>query len=243
MILNGRCLNNEIMLELGLKTLRWLMKIQTSDAGSFRPVGSNGFYPRGKERAISTSNPSKPRRQFPPASKRIRRRMTCSGSRKRGVHSNGFSVATNWALRFTIPPPAAAGTACTWIGSARTRAPNPRWLSCLPSRKCRRCRTPYQIQGARRQMTGASRNAPHNHDQPHSATRSRQTHRTHPGSQPVARAHAPVPSDDRRHCAANRRPGHGAFGWQVARLLGQVLGEFADRHEHVEKIFQTASSR
>jgi len=26
---------------------------------------------------------------------------------------------------------------------------------------------------------------------------------------------------------------------QVARLLGQVLGEFADRHEYVEKIFQT----
>ena len=39
------------MLELGLKTLRWLIKIQTSDAGSFRPIGSNGFFPRGKERA------------------------------------------------------------------------------------------------------------------------------------------------------------------------------------------------
>ena len=37
MILNGRCLNNAAMLELGLKTLRWLIKIQTSDAGSFRP--------------------------------------------------------------------------------------------------------------------------------------------------------------------------------------------------------------
>jgi len=57
MILNGRCLNNEAMLELGLKTLRWLIKIQTSDAGSFRPVGSNGFYPRGKERAIFDQQP------------------------------------------------------------------------------------------------------------------------------------------------------------------------------------------
>jgi hypothetical protein len=45
------------MLELGLKTLRWLIKIQTSDAGSFRPVGSNGFYPRGKERAIFDQQP------------------------------------------------------------------------------------------------------------------------------------------------------------------------------------------
>jgi glycosyltransferase involved in cell wall biosynthesis len=57
MILNGRCLNNETMLELGLKTLRWLIKIQTSDAGSFRPIGSNGFYPRGKERAVFDQQP------------------------------------------------------------------------------------------------------------------------------------------------------------------------------------------
>jgi glycosyltransferase involved in cell wall biosynthesis len=57
MILSGRCLNNEPMLELGLKTLRWLIKIQTSDAGSFRPIGSNGFYPRGKERAIFDQQP------------------------------------------------------------------------------------------------------------------------------------------------------------------------------------------
>src|SRR5580693_5765311 len=42
MILNGRCMGNGVMLELGLKTLRWLIKIQTSDAGSLRPVGSNG---------------------------------------------------------------------------------------------------------------------------------------------------------------------------------------------------------
>jgi glycosyltransferase involved in cell wall biosynthesis len=57
MILSGRCLNNGTMLELGLKTLRWLIKIQTSDAGSFRPVGSNGFYPRGHERAQFDQQP------------------------------------------------------------------------------------------------------------------------------------------------------------------------------------------
>jgi hypothetical protein len=57
MILNGRCLNNPVMLQLGLKTLRWLIKIQTSDAGSFRPVGSNGFFPRGKARAIFDQQP------------------------------------------------------------------------------------------------------------------------------------------------------------------------------------------
>lgn len=57
LILSGRCMNNEIMLELGLKSLRWLIKIQTSDAGAFRPIGSNGFYPRGKERALFDQQP------------------------------------------------------------------------------------------------------------------------------------------------------------------------------------------
>ncbi|HEV2436464.1 MAG TPA: glycosyltransferase family 4 protein [Verrucomicrobiae bacterium] len=57
MILNGRCLNNGPMLELGLKTLRWLTKIQTSEAGAFRPIGSNGFYPRDKPRAIFDQQP------------------------------------------------------------------------------------------------------------------------------------------------------------------------------------------
>jgi glycosyltransferase involved in cell wall biosynthesis len=57
MILSGRSTNNRTMLELGLKTLRWLVKIQTSDAGSFRPIGSNGFFPRGKERALFDQQP------------------------------------------------------------------------------------------------------------------------------------------------------------------------------------------
>ncbi|MGD1086352.1 MAG: glycosyltransferase family 4 protein [Verrucomicrobiota bacterium] len=57
MILSGRCMSNAAMLELGLKTLRWLVKIQSSDAGSFRPIGSNGFFPRGKERAIFDQQP------------------------------------------------------------------------------------------------------------------------------------------------------------------------------------------
>jgi glycosyltransferase involved in cell wall biosynthesis len=57
MILSGRCMNNEKMLELGLKTLRWLLQIQTSKALSFQPIGSNGFYPRGKERALFDQQP------------------------------------------------------------------------------------------------------------------------------------------------------------------------------------------
>jgi len=57
LILSGRCMNDPSMLDLGLKTLRWLVRVQTSEAGSFRPVGSNGFYLRGKERAIFDQQP------------------------------------------------------------------------------------------------------------------------------------------------------------------------------------------
>jgi len=57
LILSGRCLNNAPMMELGLKTLRWLIKIQTSEAGAFRPIGSNGFYPRGQRRARFDQQP------------------------------------------------------------------------------------------------------------------------------------------------------------------------------------------
>jgi hypothetical protein len=57
LILSGRCMNNGAMLELGLKSLRWLVKIQTSEAGAFRPIGSNGFFSRGNVRALFDQQP------------------------------------------------------------------------------------------------------------------------------------------------------------------------------------------
>lgn len=57
LILSGRSLNDAAMLATGLTALRWLIQIQTSDTGSFRPIGSNGFYSRGKERALFDQQP------------------------------------------------------------------------------------------------------------------------------------------------------------------------------------------
>jgi glycosyltransferase involved in cell wall biosynthesis len=57
LILSGHCMSNRAMLELGLSTLHWLIKLQTSESGSFRPIGSNGFYPRGKQRALFDQQP------------------------------------------------------------------------------------------------------------------------------------------------------------------------------------------
>ncbi len=57
LILSGRCMNAAPMLETGLKALRWLVKVQTSASGAFRPIGSNGFYRRGRECAQFDQQP------------------------------------------------------------------------------------------------------------------------------------------------------------------------------------------
>jgi glycosyltransferase involved in cell wall biosynthesis len=57
LILSGRCMKDAKLLETGLKALRWLVKVQTSESGSLRPIGSNGFYRRGQERALYDQQP------------------------------------------------------------------------------------------------------------------------------------------------------------------------------------------
>ena len=57
LILSGRRLGNAAMLETGLMSRRWLVSVQTSPSGAFRPIGSNGFYRRGKERAQFDQQP------------------------------------------------------------------------------------------------------------------------------------------------------------------------------------------
>jgi glycosyltransferase involved in cell wall biosynthesis len=57
LILSGRRTNDASVLETGLKALRWLVKLQTSEAGFFRPIGSNGFFRRGRDRAQFDQQP------------------------------------------------------------------------------------------------------------------------------------------------------------------------------------------
>ena len=44
LILSGQWTGNDEAFEIGLKSLKWLLKTQTSEGGYFRPIGSNGFY-------------------------------------------------------------------------------------------------------------------------------------------------------------------------------------------------------
>ena len=57
LILSGQGTGRPEVLELGLKTLRWLTEVQTAPGGYLRPIGSNGFYKRGGERANFDQQP------------------------------------------------------------------------------------------------------------------------------------------------------------------------------------------
>ena len=51
LIASGARLPETKALEVGLAALEWLVEVQTSGTGHFRPIGSEGFYRRGGERA------------------------------------------------------------------------------------------------------------------------------------------------------------------------------------------------
>jgi hypothetical protein len=57
LILSGHATGQPAVLERGLNALRWLNKLQISEIGHFRPIGSNGFYRRGGTRANFDQQP------------------------------------------------------------------------------------------------------------------------------------------------------------------------------------------
>ncbi len=57
MILSGYWTSQGGTLEIGLKSLRWLLEAQTTPDGHFAPIGCNGFWPCGRERARFDQQP------------------------------------------------------------------------------------------------------------------------------------------------------------------------------------------
>jgi glycosyltransferase involved in cell wall biosynthesis len=57
LLIGGRVLDNEEMTEAALTALGWLAELQQSDAGAFQPIGSDGFYAQGGERARFDQQP------------------------------------------------------------------------------------------------------------------------------------------------------------------------------------------
>ena len=57
LLASGRGAGNAKALEIGLRSLRWLVDQQKAPQGHFRPIGSNGFYRKGQERAQFDQQP------------------------------------------------------------------------------------------------------------------------------------------------------------------------------------------
>jgi glycosyltransferase involved in cell wall biosynthesis len=57
LLLCGEAMSDASMTEAGLESLTWLTALQRSDAGHFVPIGSNGFYQKGGERARFDQQP------------------------------------------------------------------------------------------------------------------------------------------------------------------------------------------
>ncbi len=57
LILTGHDMGQPAMVERGLRSLRWLAEVQTSENGHFSPIGSNGFYQRNGPRASFDQQP------------------------------------------------------------------------------------------------------------------------------------------------------------------------------------------
>ncbi len=57
LLIAGRSIPHPEALEIGLKSLRWLASVQRTQAGHFRPIGSNGFYVQNGARADFDQQP------------------------------------------------------------------------------------------------------------------------------------------------------------------------------------------
>jgi hypothetical protein len=57
LLLSSQWMERADMTQVALESLLWLAEIQTSPNGNFIPVGSNGFYPRGGEKARFDQQP------------------------------------------------------------------------------------------------------------------------------------------------------------------------------------------
>ncbi len=57
LLICGRSIPNSAMTDVGLESLRWLAGLQHASGGHFVPIGSNGFYEQGNERARFDQQP------------------------------------------------------------------------------------------------------------------------------------------------------------------------------------------
>ncbi len=57
LLLSGRWMFRDDMMQLAFRSLGWLVDVQTSSEGHFEPVGTDGWYPRGGTKAVFDQQP------------------------------------------------------------------------------------------------------------------------------------------------------------------------------------------
>ena len=95
-------------LEIGLRSLRWLVSIQQTQTGCFRPIGSNGFYERDGARADFDQQPLEAQAMVSACHEAFRATEARHGRARRNEPSSGSWAATIWASRSTTSALAAA---------------------------------------------------------------------------------------------------------------------------------------
>jgi hypothetical protein len=115
MILSGHWTSRGEVFQAGLQSLRWLVETQRAKAGHFAPIGSNGFWKRGGERARFDQQPVEAYATISACLRLLLSRMTNTGSARRDAVSSGSLVGTTSENRSTIPAREDVVTLCIRI--------------------------------------------------------------------------------------------------------------------------------
>ncbi len=186
-------------------------KFRLRPAGSFRPIGSNGFYPRGKERALCDQQP-------------IEAQATVSACIEAYQATNdAFWVAEarrafEWflgrndlglALYDSTTGGCRDGLHVDRLSQNQGAESTLAFLLSLAEMQAlQNTLTSFKEPSGEISTVRKSRGRK-NYDQAQHTGHPRKTHWTYSRSRSLARVDAPVPSDHRRHRAENRGTGHG----------------------------------
>jgi hypothetical protein len=125
LIVTGISTGVSTYVEAGLRSLRWLMTLQTAPEGYFRPIGTRASAISGRYHRRSISSPWRPQRRSRPALRRGTLMATSNGVPTRRARSGGFSAAMIFHYRWSIWKRGAVSTGCTPTGLTRTEAVSP----------------------------------------------------------------------------------------------------------------------
>ncbi len=141
LIVSGDRMNRPDMVEAGMRSLDWLISVQSSPDRQFAAIGSSGFYSRGAVAGDLRSAAGRSVRDGVGVPRRVpRARRQAVADPARGGRSTGFSARTICSTGSSMRRRVVAATGCTSIGPIKTRAPRPRSRSCSPCTSCGRLR-------------------------------------------------------------------------------------------------------